>query len=243
MDAFLSKANINNPIPSDLASECEKCFKILNDFIQPGVPGRGLPPDQFIPTDIIKNAKGVAVLTVIKAGFLWAGRIGSGLVLAKLPNGSWSAPSAITTAGASFGGQIGAEVTDFVIILNTEDAVKAFSQKGNVTLGGSLSVAAGPYGRTAEVGGSVSAGKNKPVAAPVFSYSKSKGLFAGVSIEGSVIVERKDANAKFYKQPVTAAELLSGKIPSPPEAARFYEALNAHSGGGVAPGAPVNINQ
>jgi lipid-binding SYLF domain-containing protein len=83
----------------------------------------------------------------------------------------WSAPSAIGTAGVGAGGQIGVEVTDFVIILNTKDAVKAFST-GNVTLGGALSVAAGPMGRTGEVAGTVNN------FAAVYSYSKSKGMHA-----------------------------------------------------------------
>jgi lipid-binding SYLF domain-containing protein len=92
--------------------------------------------DAIIPPDIISKAKGLAILTVLKAGFIWSGRMGSGVVVARLPDGSWSAPSAIATAGVGgtscplecdgvVGGQIGAEVTDFVIILNTHDAVKA----------------------------------------------------------------------------------------------------------------------
>ncbi|KAF9928001.1 hypothetical protein BGZ67_007204, partial [Mortierella alpina] len=102
-----------------------------------------------------------------------------------------------------FGGQIGAEITDFVVVLNNKTAVKSFTAGGNVTLGGNLSVAAGPIGRTAEAGASASV---KSVAA-IYSYSKTKGLFAGVSIEGSVIIERKDANEAFYRQKVTAADL------------------------------------
>ncbi|KAJ1924375.1 DUF500 super, partial [Linderina pennispora] len=86
-------------------------------------------------------------------------------------------------------------MTDFVMILNTPSAVKAFTHGGNVTLGGNLSVSAGPIGRSAEASGAI---RN---IAPVFSYSKSKGLFAGVSLEGSVILERKDANAKLYGRP------------------------------------------
>lgn len=145
-------------------------------------------------------------MTVIKAGFIWSGRTGTGLVVAKLPDGSWSAPSAIGTVGAGVGGQIGAELTDFVIILNTQAAVDAFSMGGNVTLGGNLSVAAGPFGRSAEAAGTV--GKM----APIFSYSKTKGFFAGISLEGSVIVERKDANARFYGQKYTPKEILSGSM-------------------------------
>ncbi|KNE71583.1 hypothetical protein AMAG_16145 [Allomyces macrogynus ATCC 38327] len=214
---------VKNPLPQDLDAECRKCAKILNQFIKPGIPGKGMPTDQFIPWDILHKAKGIAILTVVKAGFMWAGKAGSGVVVARLPEGSWSAPSAIGTAGMSFGGQIGAEVTDFVIVLNTDAAVKAFSHGGNVTLGGGLSVAAGPYGRTAEASATA---KNM---AAIYSYSKSKGLFAGISIEGSVILERKDANEKAYGRPVSAKELLSGTVPAPPGARELYAALDQNA--------------
>ncbi|GME71650.1 unnamed protein product [Ambrosiozyma monospora] len=171
-----------------------------------------LGADQVIPHEVLLNAKGLAIITVLKAGFLFSGRAGSGVVVARLPDGTWSAPSAIVTAGAGVGGQVGAEVTDFVFILNTESAVKSFAQYGSVTLGGNLSVAAGPLGRNAEVAGSASL---KSVA-PVFSYSKTKGLFAGVSVEGSVLVERREANRKFYGSQCKAAQVLSGRVAPPP---------------------------
>lgn len=213
---------INSPIPTDLAGECEKAAKILNKFVDP-VESGGI--DSVVPPDILSNAKGFAILSVLKAGFVWSGRAGSGLVVARLPDGTWSAPSGIGTAGVGVGGQIGAQLTDFLIILNTADAVKAFSEGGNVTLGGNISVAAGPLGRSAEASGAVAH------LAAVYSYSKSKGLFAGVSIEGSVILERKDANSKFYGRPVRAKELLSGKIPPPGQASVLYQALNRRAAG------------
>ncbi|CAG8534983.1 4701_t:CDS:10 [Paraglomus occultum] len=213
---------VNSPLPTDLAGECRKAAKILNSFIDP-VEAKG--PDKVIPPNILQKAKGFAIFTVIKAGFLFSGRAGSGLVVARLEDGSWSAPSAIGTGGMGFGGQIGAEVTDFVIVLNSRDAVKSFMHGGNVTLGGNLSVAAGPIGRNAEGAGSVSVGH----VAAIFSYSKTKGLFAGVSIEGSVIIERKDANSKFYHRKVSAKELLSGQIAPPPQADVLYRALTARA--------------
>ncbi|KAI8874597.1 DUF500-domain-containing protein, partial [Backusella circina FSU 941] len=135
----------------------------------------------------------------------------------------WSAPSAIMTGGMGAGGQIGAELTDFVLVLNNKEAVKTFSKFGNVTLGGNISVAAGPIGRNAEASGSAT---YKHVAA-IYSYSKTRGLFAGVSLEGSVIITRSDANKKFYGQEVTAKELLNGTIPPPVEADALYRALDA----------------
>jgi lipid-binding SYLF domain-containing protein len=112
---------------------------------------------------------GLAVFQVLKAGFVFSGKAGSGIVIARLPDGSWSAPSCIATGGLGWGLQIGADITDFVIVLNSEDAVKAFSLGGNVTIGGNISATAGPIG----TGGSVQASLAHP--APMFSYSKSKG--------------------------------------------------------------------
>ncbi|KAF9333748.1 hypothetical protein BG006_003196 [Podila minutissima] len=221
---------INSPLPKDLAGECKRASKILNAFIDP-VAAKGL--DNIIPPDILSKAKGLAIFTVIKAGFLFSGRAGAGIVVARLDDGTWSAPSAIGTGGMGFGGQIGAELTDFVIILNNRAAVKSFSQGGNVTLGGNLSVAAGPIGRTMEAGASTTVGS----IAAIYSYSKSKGFFAGISIEGSIIVERKDANEAFYRHPVTASELLTGAIPPPPQADILYRALNAKASGFSAQGA------
>ncbi|KAI9360872.1 hypothetical protein DFJ73DRAFT_815267 [Zopfochytrium polystomum] len=207
---------MNSPIPSDVTSECRKAAKIIEQFVKPDKKGI----DQIIPPHIIAQAKGIAILSVLKAGFLFSGRGGSGLVVARLDDGSWSAPSAIGTAGFGAGGQIGVELTDFVIILNTKEAVKAFSHGGNVTLGGNLSVAAGPIGRNAEAAGTIGN------LAAIFSYSKTRGLFVGVSIEGSVIVERKETNAAFYRRKVSAKEILSGSVPPPPAAEELYRALN-----------------
>lgn len=169
-------------------------------------------PNDVIPPEILRNAKGLAVISVLKAGFLFSGRAGSGVVVARLPDGSWSPPSAIVTAGAGVGGQIGAELTDFVFILNNQAAVDSFAQMGSVTLGTNLSLAAGPLGRTAEAAGTASL---KAVSA-VFAYSKTKGLFAGVSLEGSAIMERREANRKFYGSDCKARHILSGRVKPPP---------------------------
>lgn len=162
---------------------------------------------------------------MLKAGFLGSGRFGSGVVVARLADGSWSAPSAIATAGAGFGGQIGFELTDFVFILNDAAAVRTFSQFGTLTLGGNVSIAAGPVGRNAEAAGAAS---TRGVAA-VFSYSKTKGLFAGVSLEGSMLVERKDANEKMYNTRITARQLLSGSVRPPPAADPLIRILSSRA--------------
>ncbi|KAF3907949.1 hypothetical protein ABW21_db0206311 [Orbilia brochopaga] len=217
---------LNNPLPASLGSECRKASRVLTSFID---PRQSFGPDKIIPPSVLQNAKGLAVITVLKAGFLFSGRVGSGLVIARLSDGTWSAPSAIATAGAGFGGQIGAELTDFVMILNDAAAVKTFASAGSVTLGGNVSIAAGPVGRNAEASGAASL---RGVAG-IFSYSKTKGLFAGVSLEGSVIIERRDANKKFYEGIYNgnckASSLLSGSVPPShkSEAEALYRVLNS----------------
>ncbi|KAF2423381.1 DUF500 and SH3 domain protein [Tothia fuscella] len=217
---------INNPIPSSAASEVKKAAKILASFVD---PNQSFGPDRVIPPNVLSQAKGLAVITVFKAGFLGSGRFGSGIVVARLPDGSWSAPSAIATVGGGFGGQIGFELTDFVFILNDASAVRSFAQAGSLTLGGNVSLAAGPVGRNAEAAGAASL---KGVAG-IFAYSKTKGLFAGVSLEGSAIIERKDANEKLYNRKVSARALLEGQVPIPLAAQPLMQILNARSFSGV----------
>lgn len=203
-----------------MKAECKKCGKILTSFVN---PRQAFGPDKVIPPSILANAKGLAIITVLKAGFLGSGRFGSGLVVARLPDGSWSAPSAIATVGGGFGGQIGFELTDFVFILNDHHAVKTFAQAGSLTLGGNVSLAAGPVGRNAEAAGAASLRS----VAGIFSYSKTKGLFAGVSLEGSGIIERRDANEKLYGTRYTAQQLLSGAVQPPSQAQPLMHVLNS----------------
>jgi len=205
-----------------LPGEAEKAAKILESFLaNPNHPESAL---NSVPTAVLQRARGLAVFQVLKAGFMFSGKAGSGLVIARLPDGSWSAPSCIATGGLGWGLQIGADITDFVIVLNSEDAVKAFSIGGNVTIGGNISASAGPIG----TGGSVQATLAHP--APMFSYSKSKGLFAGLSLEGTVLIERKDANRDFYGSPVPARDILGGRVPPPEVASRLYEIIEAAEG-------------
>lgn len=130
----------------------------------------------------------------------------------------WSAPSAIATGGVGFGAQVGADITDVVLILNTDDAVKAFAKGGNVTIGGNLAVSAGPIGAGGEAAVATASGRE---VAPIFSYTKSKGLFAGMSIEGTVLLELGKVNTKFYGHPIKASELIQTAPPNE-EAAPLY---------------------
>ena len=173
--------------------------------------------ERSIPSEVLSRAKGVAIISVLKGGFIFSGRIGSGIVVAHTEKG-WSAPSAIGIAGAGWGLQIGAKVTDFVFILNTQSAVDAFASGGSISLGGDLSIAAGPIGRTAQLDVTL------PLAM-IYSYSRSKGAFAGASVEGTILLTRRDVNEAFYNKPVTARELLSGDVSPPKSASALYREL------------------
>ena len=166
-------------------------------------------PEQSIPVTVLSEARGLAIIRVLKVGFGFSGKGGQGVVVARAGHG-WSGPSFIGTGGAGFGFQVGAQVTDFVFVLNNRDAVRAFSHDGNVTIGADASAAAGPVGRDAQAG-------ITPVAA-IYTYSRSKGLFAGVSLEGAVIATQKDANRRYYGRLVSARSILSGRV-SPPSGA------------------------
>src|SRR5476651_2515784 len=181
---------------------------ILRDFRR--MPEKGIPPR------ILRDARGLAILTVVKVGFGVSGKGGQGVVVARTGRG-WSGPSFVGTGGAGWGPQIGAQITDFVFVLNSKAAVRALSRDGNVTLGADASVAAGPVGRDAHAGVT-------PTAA-IYTYSRSKGLFAGASLEGAVIATQKTANARYYGRPVRAHDILSGRVAAPARARVLRAAL------------------
>jgi lipid-binding SYLF domain-containing protein len=173
-------------------------------------------PENAIPPAVMRAARGLAILTVTKAGFIGSVRGGTGVVVARTGKG-WSGPSAIGTGGLGVGFQAGAEVAELVIVLNTAEAVDAFARGGNVTLGGALGVAAGPVGRTAEAG--------VAVGAAMYTYSRSQGLFAGVSLEGTVIGTRDGINRGYYGEPVDPRDILAGRIQPPAGARRLLDIL------------------
>jgi lipid-binding SYLF domain-containing protein len=113
------------------------------------------------------------------------------------------------------------EITEFVIVLNTQEAVDAFSKGGNVTLGGNLSAAVGPVGRTAE--------GNVALQAATYTYSISQGLFAGISLEGTVIATRDEANADYYGKPVATQDILAGKVKPPAGEQKLLQVLAKYS--------------
>jgi SH3 domain-containing YSC84-like protein 1 len=176
-------------------------------------------PETAIPPAVLRDAKGLAILTMTKAGFIVSGRGGTGVVVARTPTG-WSGPSAIGTGGLGVGFQAGVQVSEYVIILNTQEAVNAFSKGNNVTLGGNLSAAIGPVGRSAEA-------SVLPQAA-IYTYSRSQGIFAGVSLEGTIIMSRYAANEEYYGKPVYPSEILAGDLKPPVGAQRLLELLSKY---------------
>src|SRR6266404_8483370 len=194
---------------ADLQEDVDRAVEIIERFQE--------IPEKAIPQAVLRDAKGLAIITVAKAGFVVSGRGGTGIVIARTEKG-WSGPSAVGTGGVGFGFQAGAQVSELVIILNTPEAVNAFSKGGNVTLGGSLSVAAGPIGRDAEA--------SLTLGAAIYTYSRSQGLFAGVSLEGTVIGTRDEANAEYYGKPVEAKDILSGKVEPPAGAKKLLQVLS-----------------
>jgi lipid-binding SYLF domain-containing protein len=176
-------------------------------------------PESAIPPAVMRSARGLAILTVTKAGFIGSVRGGTGVVVARTEN-SWSGPSAIGTGGLGVGFQAGAEVAELVIVLNTSEAVDAFAKGGNVTLGGALGAAAGPVGRTAEA--------SVAVGAAMYTYSRSQGLFAGVSIEGTVIGTRDGINSAYYGESIDPKEILSGRVQPPASAQKLLAVLSKY---------------
>lgn len=212
-----AKPLIQLPFTNSLAKECNRAANIVENFF---VDGKGASKDRQIPVALFKHAKGIAFMTVMKAGFLMSGRFGTGLVISRLPDGSWSAPSAIGTVGLGGGLEIGGETVESMIILGSESAVKMFHQP-QFNLGAGLDVALGPFGRSAAAAAAVSkSGLNGN-----YSYSMSTGFYAGVSLQGSVITARKDLNRKFYGQEFEPSKLLSGEIPHPRAGKPLYDAL------------------
>lgn len=191
-----------------MQADVDQAASIIEHF--EAIPERGIPPA------VMRAAKGLAILTVTKAGFIGSGRGGSGVVVARTGNG-WSGPSAIGTGGLGVGFQAGVEISELVIVLNTPAAVEAFAKEGNVTLGGALGVAAGPVGRSAEGGVSLQAA--------MYSYSRTQGLFAGISLEGTVIGTRDEVNAAYYGKPVEARDILAGKVRPPASAQSLLAVL------------------
>ena len=184
-------------------------------------------PDTFIPERLLDRAYAIAVVPdVTKVAFIAGGRRGSGAMVVRDKNGHFSSPVFVALTGGSFGWQAGVQSTDVVLVFTTRTGVEGITG-GKVTLGADASVAAGPVGRQASIA------TDSNFTAEVYSYSRNRGLFAGIALDGSVLSIDRGANAEFYKKPgVTASEIMDGEVKTTDSAAqRFLAAISTSTGG------------
>lgn len=187
-------------------------------------------PERSIPLDLLRNAKAVAVApTVIKAGFVFGGSHGEALVSRRMDDGSWSYPVFSDITGGSVGLQIGASSTDVVLVFRTEDGVERLVN-GKFTLGANAAVAAGPVGRNAQ------ASTDAQLEADILSYSRARGLFAGVSLDGTSMTIDYDDNAAIYGAGITPRRIFDGGVQNVPEPiTAFRDRLERYTQGKSAP--------
>src|SRR6202051_1545586 len=175
-------------------------------------------PDKGVPQEVLGSAECVAVVpSLLKGGFIVGGRFGRGLASCRTPKG-WSAPAFFTVKGGSVGFQIGGQAVDLVMLIMNNDGMQHLLSS-QFSLGGDPSVAAGPVGRHAE------GNTDWKMRAQVLTYSRARGIFAGVSLEGAVIKQDKDSTREFYGHMVTSKAAWTGEVDPPPAANVFLTTL------------------
>ncbi len=180
--------------------------------------------DHSIPGDLLRKASCVGVVPNLKrAGFIVGGKYGKGVITCRNAEGvGWSAPATIRIEGGSIGFQIGVGETDLVfVVMNRSGEDKLMKDK--FTFGGDASVMAGPVGRSGN------AETDAAMKAEILAYSRSRGVFAGVSLEGATMRSDNDDNAKIYGKPVTMREILHGDVRPPESASSLYSVLNRYA--------------
>ena len=179
--------------------------------------------DQAIPERLLERAYGIAVVPdVAKVAFFAGGRHGKGLLVVRDKNGHFTSPVFIRLSGGSIGWQAGVQQSDIVLVFTTRAGIEGITD-GKLTLGGDASVAAGPVGRSA------SAGTDINFTAEVYSYSRARGLFAGIALDGTAITIDRGANANFYKRAeASASDIINGTLTSNDAATqRFLAAITS----------------
>jgi len=181
--------------------------------------------DTYIPDRLLSRAYGIAVIpNVIKVAAVVGGRRGTGALVVRDANGRFSDPIMISITGGNVGWQIGVQATDVVLVFTTRKSIEDIAD-GKLTLGGDASVAAGPVGRAA------SAATDQNFTAEVYSYSRNRGLFAGVSLDGSIIAIDSKSNRRLYGQTAPASDIIAGRIHTDgAEANRFKRAIVSSTG-------------
>ncbi|MEN9217695.1 MAG: lipid-binding SYLF domain-containing protein [Gloeomargarita sp. DG_2_bins_126] len=179
-------------------------------------------PNQRIPVGILRQAQGIAIIpNVTTAGFIFGGTSGSGIITVKDEKGRWSNPIFVGLSGGSFGLQAGAKSSDIVLVLMNQRAVRSLLRQ-SVNLGGDVGVAAGPVGSNAVMP------TDSPGNTDIFAYSRSAGLFAGVTLSGNRISFNRDRTEAFYgRSPLTAETVFNDPtIPVVPVVERLHQTLN-----------------
>jgi len=180
-------------------------------------------PDSGVPDEIINNAKCIAVIpSMLKAAFGVGGAYGKGVASCRTQKG-WSAPAFFTVKGGSFGFQIGGQAADIVMLIMNDEGMNNLLQS-KFKLGADASVAAGPVGRHAD------ASTDWKMRAQVLTYSRTRGLFAGISLNGAVITQHKEDTRDFYGRMVPFKTILLGNIASPKEAEVWRDTLRKYAG-------------
>jgi lipid-binding SYLF domain-containing protein len=211
---FFSEDNLYADDIVKLEKRVQNCDEIVNEIMQ--------MPDKAIPTDLLSKCAAVAIFPyVVKGGFFVGARYGKGVVVAHdSKTGEWKAPAFFTIGGGSFGFQVGAQTIDLILVIMNKRGLEGLL-KDRFTLGADVAVAAGPVGRAA------SADTDLLLKAGIFSYSRSKGIFAGVALKGIVITADKKANQTYYGGPVDVQEILFGdKIIPPPSSKSLIDTLS-----------------
>ncbi len=175
--------------------------------------------DQFVPDRLMERAYAIAIIPdLTKVAFFAGGRHGNGVMVVRNKDGRFSNPVFISMTGGSFGWQWGVQKTDIVLVFTSRKGVEGITG-GKVTLGADASVAAGPVGRQA------SAATDSSFKAEVYSYSRTRGVFAGIALDGTALTIDDEANEEFYKKSgVSASDIMSGDIKSNDDSARRFNA-------------------
>jgi lipid-binding SYLF domain-containing protein len=209
LSAFSFAAD-DQPKESKAADRVQAAADVLNEI-------QGAP-DAGIPQEVLGSAECVAVVpSMLKGGFFVGGKYGRGLASCRTPRG-WSAPAFFTVTGGSFGLQIGGQAVDLVMLIMNKDGMKHLLSS-EFALGADASVAAGPVGRHAE------GNTDWKMRAEVLTYSRARGLFAGITLNGAVIKQDKDSTREFYGRMVPFKTSLTGEIEAPPVANSFLTTL------------------
>lgn len=168
-------------------------------------------PELRIPEVLLRRAQGIAIIpNMVRGGLIFGGRGGKGVLLVRDAQGHWSNPSFITVGGLSFGWQFGVQSVDVVLVFTTRQSIEGVTG-GKLTLGADASIAVGPLGRQA------SGATDVNLTAEVYAYSRAKGLFAGLALDGGAIGIDRRANERFYQKPgVLASEIFAAGAPQPP---------------------------